>query len=173
MKKLKSAQEQEVIGKADVICVTCVGAGDPRISGIAFERILVDESAQACEPECLIPMTRGATQILLVGDHFQLEPNVRCQKACESGFQRSMFERMVINGAPCNRLQVQYRMHPQLLRAPSNLFYEGTLSNGVKDSDRTMTTVSSLWLKEGVPMLFYDTGEVEEKMDKNLDQVEK
>ena len=29
------------------------------------------------------------------------------------------------------RLQVQYRMHPALSEFPSNLFYDGTLQNGV------------------------------------------
>ena len=47
-----------------------------------------------------------------------------------------MFERLVSMGIRPMRLQVQYRMHPELTIFPSNTFYEGTLQNGVTVSDR-------------------------------------
>ena len=34
----------------------------------------MDESTQATEPECLIPLVLGAKQVILVGDHCQLGP---------------------------------------------------------------------------------------------------
>ena len=37
-------------------------------------QVLVDESTQATEPECLIPLVLGAKQVILVGDHCQLGP---------------------------------------------------------------------------------------------------
>lgn len=39
-------------------------------------------------------------------------------------------------------LQVQYRMHPCLSEWPSNMFYEGTLQNGVTETERVMDQVS-------------------------------
>eukprot|EP00438_Fugacium_kawagutii_P033618 Skav216191 [mRNA] locus=scaffold1222:26912:38037:- [translate_table: standard] len=51
-----------------------VGAGDPRLQNFRFKQVLVDESTQATEPECLIPIMMGAKQIVLVGDHCQLGP---------------------------------------------------------------------------------------------------
>jgi regulator of nonsense transcripts 1 len=34
-----------------------------------FLYVLIDEATQAIEPECLLPMLKGAKQIILVGDH--------------------------------------------------------------------------------------------------------
>lgn len=49
---------------ADVICCTCVGAGDPRLAKMQFRSILIDESTQATEPECMVPVVLGAKQVL-------------------------------------------------------------------------------------------------------------
>ena len=42
-------------------------------------------------------------------------------------FSQSLFERLVVLGIRPFRLEVQYRMHPQLSKFPSNFFYEGSL----------------------------------------------
>lgn len=42
--------------------------------------MLIDESTQATEPECLIPIVKGAKQVILVGDHCQLGPVIMCKK---------------------------------------------------------------------------------------------
>ena len=39
------------------------------------------------------------------------------------------------------RLEVQYRMHPELSKFPSNFFYEGSLQNGVSGDERRLTVV--------------------------------
>lgn len=49
---------------ADVICCTCVGAGDPRLVKFRFRSILIDESTQATEPECMVPVVLGAKQVM-------------------------------------------------------------------------------------------------------------
>lgn len=48
---LKKNSERELLEAADVICCTCVGAGDLRLSRIKFHSILIDESMQSTEPE--------------------------------------------------------------------------------------------------------------------------
>lgn len=68
---------------------------------------------------------------MLVGDHCQLGPVVMCKKAARAGLSQSLFERLVVLGTRPIRLQVQYRMHPALSAFPSNIFYEGSLQNGV------------------------------------------
>lgn len=52
-----------VVQNADVICCTCVGAGDPRLAKMQFRSILIDESTQATEPECMVPVVLGAKQV--------------------------------------------------------------------------------------------------------------
>lgn len=73
-------------------------------------------------------------QLILVGDHCQLGPVVMCKKAAKAGLSQSLFERLVVLGIRPIRLQVQYRMHPALSAFPSNIFYEGSLQNGVTAS---------------------------------------
>eukprot|EP01098_Paradermamoeba_levis_P007640 TRINITY_DN3174_c0_g1_i1.p1 TRINITY_DN3174_c0_g1~~TRINITY_DN3174_c0_g1_i1.p1 ORF type:complete len:673 (+),score=196.54 TRINITY_DN3174_c0_g1_i1:212-2020(+) len=155
-KTLKRQAEREILQNADVICCTCVGAGDPRITSLRFRQILIDESTQATEPECLIPLVLGAKQVVLVGDHCQLGPVIMCKKAARAGLSQSLFERLVVLGIRPIRLQVQYRMHPCLSEFPSNTFYEGTLQNGVTVTERNHNGMDFPWPVQQKPMFFYN-----------------
>eukprot|EP01064_Diplonema_japonicum_P003905 TRINITY_DN12583_c0_g1_i3.p1 TRINITY_DN12583_c0_g1~~TRINITY_DN12583_c0_g1_i3.p1 ORF type:complete len:657 (+),score=141.34 TRINITY_DN12583_c0_g1_i3:398-2368(+) len=152
----KRAIENEILSAADVICSTTVNSGDSRLSRMRFKQVLVDESTQATEPECLIPLVLGAKQVVLVGDHCQLGPVIMCKQAAKAGLARSLFERLVMLGIRPIRLQVQYRMHPCLSEFPSNTFYEGTLQNGVTQIDRA-NNIDFPWPDPSRPMFFYNS----------------
>jgi len=47
--------EKEILSAAEVICCTCVGAGDPRLSKLKFRTVLIDEATQAAEPGTQLP----------------------------------------------------------------------------------------------------------------------
>ncbi|KRX60318.1 Regulator of nonsense transcripts 1, partial [Trichinella sp. T9] len=160
---LKLKCERDLLKQADVICCTCVAAGDSRLAGIRFRAVLIDESTQAKEPECLIPIVTGARQVVLVGDHCQLGPVVISAEAARAGLNRSLFERLVILGNQPIRLQIQYRMHPLLSLLPNNLFYEGTLQNGVTEQERILEAGDFRWPNPAVPMFFWCTLSQEEK----------
>jgi regulator of nonsense transcripts 1 len=154
-KQLTRAAEREILTNADVICCTCVGAGDPRISKFKFRTVLIDESTQSAEPECMIPLVLGCKQIVLVGDHQQLGPVIMNKKAAKAGLNQSLFERLVILGCAPIRLNVQYRMHPCLSEFPSNMFYEGSLQNGVTMQQRLRRDVDFPWPVADSPMMFW------------------
>lgn len=164
--------EKEILSVAEVICCTCVGAGDPRLSKLKFKTVLIDEATQAAEPgklspfdadqfplsllaECMIPLVLGCKQVVLVGDHQQLGPVIMNKKAARAGLTQSLFERLVVLGNRPIRLQVQYRMHPCLSEFPSNMFYEGTLQNGVTAPERLRKNVDFPWPVPDTPMFFY------------------
>ncbi|OQV22081.1 Regulator of nonsense transcripts 1 [Hypsibius exemplaris] len=152
---LRVQVEQELLSGADVVCTTCVGAGDPRIGKLKFRVVLIDESTQAIEPECLIPIVMGCKQLVLVGDHCQLGPVVMSKDVAAAGLSSSMFERLIALGLRAHRLQVQYRMHPILSEFSSNIFYEGSLQNGVSPVDRIMTEGMDFpWPNTEKPMFF-------------------
>lgn len=159
---LKKLAEKELLEAADVICCTCVGAGDPRLVRLKFHSILIDESMQATEPECMVPVVLGVKQLILVGDHCQLGPVVMCKKAARAGLSQSLFERLVVLGIRPFRLEVQYRMHPELSRFPSNFFYEGSLQNGVSADERKLTKIDFPWPIQDRPMFFLVTQGQEE-----------
>uniref|UniRef100_A0A8B9HPA5 ATP-dependent helicase RENT1 n=1 Tax=Astyanax mexicanus TaxID=7994 RepID=A0A8B9HPA5_ASTMX len=101
-------------------------------------------------------------QLILVGDHCQLGPVVMCKKAAKAGLSQSLFERLVVLGIRPIRLQVQYRMHPALSAFPSNIFYEGSLQNGVTAADRIKKGFDFQWPQPDKPMFFYVTQGQEE-----------
>ncbi|ELR02868.1 hypothetical protein VC83_09624 [Pseudogymnoascus destructans] len=154
-KSLTRAAEREILNNADVICCTCVGAGDPRLSKMKFRTVLIDESTQSAEPECMIPLVLGCKQVVLVGDHQQLGPVIMNKKAAKAGLNQSLFERLVILGLAPIRLNVQYRMHPCLSEFPSNMFYEGSLQNGVTMQQRLRRDVDFPWPVGDTPMMFW------------------
>jgi regulator of nonsense transcripts 1 len=154
-KALKRKAERELLEAADVICCTCTGAGDPRLARHTFKYVIVDEATQACEPEALIPLVHGSKQIVLVGDHRQLGPVILNKKCAKAGLAQSLFERLVNLGVRPMRLQVQYRMHPCLSEFPSNMFYEGSLQNGVTVAERNRKHIDFPWPVAETPMMFH------------------
>lgn len=153
--KLLRAAERKILDKADVVCCTCIGAGDRRLSGRRFRTVLIDESTQAAEPECIIPLVMGCKQVIFVGDHRQLGPVILNKKAGNAGLKQSLFERLIILGHVPIRLTVQYRMHPALSEFPSNMFYEGSLQNGVTVEERTIPASKFPWPIPDCPMMFW------------------
>eukprot|EP00917_Polyrhabdina_sp_WS-2016_P013318 GHVP01029328.1.p1 GENE.GHVP01029328.1~~GHVP01029328.1.p1 ORF type:complete len:938 (+),score=153.54 GHVP01029328.1:1100-3913(+) len=157
LKTLRSVTERELLFMADVICTTCVGAGDPRLQSCKFRHVIIDEATQATEPECLIPIAMGARQVILVGDHCQLGPVIMCKKAAKAGLCQSLFERLVFLGTRPIRLEVQYRMHPCMSEFPSQAFYDGSLQNGVTLKERRYDSLDFLWPKKKLQMFFYNS----------------
>ncbi|VEU23215.1 DEKNAAC104325 [Brettanomyces naardenensis] len=147
--------EKQILSHCEVICCTCVGAADKRLVKMKFRTVLIDESTQASEQECLIPIVKGAKQVVLVGDHQQLGPVILNKKAGDAGLRQSMFERLIFLGHTPLRLEVQYRMHPSLSEFPSNMFYDGSLQNGITAEERQWPNSQFPWPIRDKPMMFW------------------
>jgi len=80
-------------GGMQVVCTTCSGAGSLPLKTFRFRQVLIDEAAQACETSCLVPLSRGALKVCLIGDHQQLPPLVKASDAAQ--LKTSLFERSV------------------------------------------------------------------------------
>lgn len=154
-RQLTKAAEREILNNADVVCCTCVGAGDPRLSKMKFRNVLIDESTQSAEPECMIPLVLGCKQVVFVGDHQQLGPVIMNKIAAKAGLNQSLFERLIHLGTKPHMLKMQYRMHPCLSEYPSNMFYGGSLQNGITVEDRVRRDVDFPWPLPDTPMMFW------------------
>jgi AAA domain len=88
-----------------VVYMACCTA--PRLALLCDLQVLIDESTQATEPECLLPLLLGAQQAILVGDHCQLGPVVMSKAAERHGLCQSLVERMVLCGCRPMRLQAR------------------------------------------------------------------
>ena len=80
-RKLKRQYEKKLLENADVICCTCIGAGDIRLSDMRFNSVLIDEAMQSTEPECMVPVVLGTSKLVLVGDNCQTGACVCNKKA--------------------------------------------------------------------------------------------
>ena len=136
IRKLEARIINEILDRSEVICTTCIGAGHPILGERNFPHVLIDEATQATEPASLVPIVRGARQLVLVGDHRQLPATVISLRAEEGGLARSLFERLISAGITSHMLETQYRMHPTLCDFPSGRFYDGRLQDGVSAADR-------------------------------------
>ncbi|CAG8644296.1 613_t:CDS:2, partial [Funneliformis caledonium] len=116
--------------EADVVCATLAGSGHETFAniGMQFSTVIVDEAAQAIELNTLIPLKYNANRIILVGDPNQLPPTVLSQIATNYLYEQSLFVRFQrCFPEAIHLLNTQYRMHPEISRFPSRLFYNNTL----------------------------------------------
>eukprot|EP00850_Spirogloea_muscicola_P000714 SM000002S05794 [mRNA] locus=s2:2220492:2226275:- [translate_table: standard] len=128
---------KSILDRADMVVATCVGAGDPVLTGRRFATCVIDEAAQATEPSALIALVAsGASSVVLVGDPRQLPPTVLSQEALQNGLAVSLFERLQACGIQPLLLNTQYRMHPAIAAFPSKAFYDSKLQSQPRPSDR-------------------------------------
>lgn len=129
---------------------TCVGMAR-REFGLAareFDLVIIDEAGKAFGAELLVPALR-ARKLVLAGDHRQLPPTVTTEDLDErigyrldrdeveallrTNFFGELFAHLPVE---CKgMLATQYRMHPRIGDAVSQLFYDGMLRSAPR-SDR-------------------------------------
>ena len=124
---------------APIIVTTCASSILLQERGVPpghFDMIVVDEAAQALEPETLVPLTlKGeGTLVVLAGDWKQLGPVVRSRAADALGLGISLLQRLAsrpfYEREACPllvKLRRNYRSHEELLQLPSKLFYQQAL----------------------------------------------
>lgn len=117
---------QMILGRARVVCATATGIDRDRLDDNVFDWCIMDEASQSTEPSAWIPL-QFANRIVLAGDHCQLPPTVLSPEAIRGGFNVSLMERLLENGGPRKMLNVQYRMHEEIMSFSSDIFYEGNL----------------------------------------------
>jgi superfamily I DNA and/or RNA helicase len=79
------------------------------------------------EPACWIPIAKGQ-RIVLAGDHHQLPPTVKSEKAAREGLRETLFEKCIQRQPDTARmLTMQYRMHAHIMGFSSEKFYGGQL----------------------------------------------
>jgi ATP-dependent RNA/DNA helicase IGHMBP2 len=124
---LERFMTEDVLESVQVITCTLVGASHRTIRHLGFETVFIDEAAQALEPGCWIPIAKGQ-RLVLAGDHHQLPPTVKSEKAAREGLRETLFEKCIQRQPGTARmLKVQYRMHAQIMGFSSDKFYGGQL----------------------------------------------
>lgn len=117
----------DLLQSTEVICSTLVGSSHPVMRGKRFKTAFIDEAAQALEPASWIPILRSE-RCIFAGDHFQLPPTIKSNEAAKAGLSTTLFEKGIKrNPHMANMLQVQYRMHQDIMEFSSRHFYKNEL----------------------------------------------
>lgn len=117
-----------ILGDAQVITATLVGANHPSIRQRTFEIVIIDEATQALEPACWIPILK-AKKLVMAGDHRQLPPTVKSTGVEAKALMHTLMEKCVERFPEAVvSLHEQYRMHTSIMQFPSEQFYSNTLT---------------------------------------------
>ena len=109
---IKDAEKQVLQrSNVDIVLCTCNEASSSRIkNNVKPVYCIIDECAMATEPECMVPI-RLADNVVLIGDHNQLQPVLNNREAKNMGMGISLFERYVSSSRQNpHMLEKQYRM---------------------------------------------------------------
>jgi len=89
------AQDKILSEDIDILVCTCNEMDSGRVfQNIQPIQVIVDEAAMVTEPETMIPI-QYAKQVILIGDHQQLQPKVESRHADKNGLSISLFQRYV------------------------------------------------------------------------------
>src|SRR5690606_31569450 len=130
MKQVEQTEQyitDDVIGKAQVIAATFVGAAHYTVQHLNYDAVVIDEAGQALEPACLIPILK-TKKVILAGDHCQLPPTIKSQEAAKKGLSKTLFEKCIEwHPEAVSLLEEQYRMNENIMGFSSKIFYENKL----------------------------------------------
>ncbi|HYG17289.1 MAG TPA: AAA domain-containing protein [Ohtaekwangia sp.] len=117
----------DLLQKSEAICSTLVGASHPTLRGKRFKTVFIDEAGQALEPASWVPVLRSE-RVIFAGDHLQLPPTIKSMEAAKAGLAETLFEKGIRRQPHQSAmLQVQYRMHEDIMNFSSRYFYKDAL----------------------------------------------
>ncbi|KAJ0125188.1 hypothetical protein J7T55_006533 [Diaporthe amygdali] len=161
----------------------------PENTKLHWSALLLDEAAQATEPEALIPLTVVAPSLnspetlsplfVMAGDEHQLGPRTSLPSSpLKTSLFARLFRRPVYAEHPLARgktltqsllpipcpafanLKRNYRSHPAILAIPSSLFYADDLEPEASDINRLADWDG--WRGRGWPVLFHNNASQDE-----------
>jgi superfamily I DNA and/or RNA helicase len=126
-RKQVASVQQAVLSRCHVVCATAAGSDSAILGDAKFDWVVLDEATQAPDPIALVALARGQRAVL-AGDPQQLPPTVLDLEAARQGLGTTLFERLAArHGDAVEMLEVQYRMHADIMRFPSQSKYDGRL----------------------------------------------
>jgi superfamily I DNA and/or RNA helicase len=150
-----------IIQNAQVVLTTLNGSASHILAKEDFDILIIDEASQALEAECWIPILK-AKKLILAGDHFQLPPTIKSKSTeIAKPLSLTLFERVLkMHGDKVKGLlNVQYRMHDDILGFSSQHFYDNLVVSGGGVGDRLLSDLDDVEETEmtSVPIVFVDT----------------
>ncbi|KZC15053.1 PREDICTED: probable helicase senataxin [Dufourea novaeangliae] len=141
-KRMLRSGENRILSHADIITCTLSSCYDKLMKSLfatnntGISVCIVDEAAQSCEAETLIPLMLGVNTLVLVGDPNQLPATTLSPQAKKLGWGQSIFSRVqnafeLHPNNPIIMLDTQYRMQHDICSWPNKFFYAGKLKTNI------------------------------------------
>ncbi|XP_051896750.1 protein ZGRF1-like [Pristis pectinata] len=129
----KLGRNRAMLKEVRVVGATCAACPFQCMNNLSFPLVLLDECSQITEPTSLLPIARfGCEKLILVGDPKQLPPTIQgSESAHDAGLEQTLFDRMCLMGHKPIMLRTQYRCHPAISAITNELFYDGSLIDGL------------------------------------------
>lgn len=169
-KDIKAQIFNEVWNSTDIVVATHVVCGDALLESKKFDWVIIDEAGQAIEPATWIPIAHAHTsgergghvsKLVLAGDHEQLPPTILSGNQGRGSLAYTLFERFhdVLPATSQLRLDLQYRMHEEIMQFSSDVFYEGALKAADANRKHTLQDLPRVSKHEITekPVIFIDT----------------
>jgi len=148
-RELENRLVDTVLDDTTVVCTTLIGTANKNLQGWIYDTVVIDEGSQALEPESWTAMIKGRRTII-AGDHIQLPPTVKSQKAAKQGLTETILDRMTGKITHSYLLDTQYRMNAKILAFSNEQFYEGRLKSAdfvqdrhLQDDDEIVTMIDT------------------------------
>ena len=146
--------DAQLFGEARVIACTLVGSANKILNGKTFSTLFIDEAAQALEAACWIAITK-ANRVVFAGDHYQLPHTIKCIEAARGGLDRTLIQKISRRKPETvSMLEIQSRMHEDIMHFPSKWFYRGRLQAAPEVSHRNIPEFDT-------PVEWFDTARLE------------
>lgn len=136
-RELEKRLVDSVLMDAQVICTTLIGCAHPILEGYNFETLIIDEGSQALEAESWTAMLK-AKRTIIAGDHKQLPPTVKSNEAAKMGLSETILDRMTGQLEESFLLNIQYRMHDNILAFSNQEFYNNELVSATFVKNRSI-----------------------------------
>ena len=156
----------DLFEQASVVSCTLIGSAYHIMEHRHFGTLFIDEAAQALEPACWAAILK-ADRVILGGDHQQLPPTVKCVEAARKGLSNTLMQHITHSKPECvTLLNMQYRMHRDIMAFPSRWFYHGELMAAPEVADRVVHLMDT-------PLTWFDTTECDfgEKQNKAMSRL--
>jgi superfamily I DNA and/or RNA helicase len=123
--------------------------------------VLLEEAGEILESHVLAAMTQGTKQLILIGDHRQLRPKVKCynlttEKGDGYDLNVSLFKRLIRSGYPHTTLLKQHRMCPEI-----STLVRGLMHPDLEDDEKTKSRPRPRGLQDRVIFIQHNHPEVE------------
>ncbi|KAI0541591.1 P-loop containing nucleoside triphosphate hydrolase protein [Xylaria digitata] len=169
LQRLRKERTEQILRAKRIIACTTTAASmyAAEIQSASPGIMIVEEAGEILESHILAAMAPTTKQLIQIGDHKQLRPKIKNFKLsveARNGYDlnRSLFERLILQGRPSCTLMNQHRMRPEISELIRHNYTE------LNDAQNTLNRPNLLGFQDNV--IFVDHSNPEAKHNILLDK---